>query len=37
MVKVQNEDAVLTLEEFREGAQKDPSVVQGLLMYDGIV
>lgn len=32
-----NHDDLLTLEEFKEGSKQDPSVVQALSLYDGLV
>ncbi|KAI9090539.1 calcium-binding protein NCS-1 [Phlyctochytrium arcticum] len=32
-----NEDGRLDMEEFREGSQKDPTIVQALNLYDGLV
>ena len=30
-------DGFITLEEFRAGAHSEPSILQGLLLYDGLV
>ena len=32
-----DEDGFITLEEFREGVHAEPSILQGLLLYDGLV
>lgn len=32
-----NKDHKLTYEEFKEGSQKDPTIVQALSLYDGYV
>ncbi|TPX71916.1 hypothetical protein SpCBS45565_g00940 [Spizellomyces sp. 'palustris'] len=32
-----NEDGKLDMEEFRKGSQKDPTIVQALNLYDGLV
>ncbi|TPX54681.1 hypothetical protein PhCBS80983_g05845 [Powellomyces hirtus] len=32
-----NEDGKLDMEEFREGSHKDPTIVQALNLYDGLV
>ncbi|CDH58303.1 calcium-binding protein ncs-1 [Lichtheimia corymbifera JMRC:FSU:9682] len=33
----QDKDGRLTMEEFREGSRKDPTIVQALNLYDGLV
>ena len=32
-----NHDHQLTFEEFKEGSKKDPTIVQALSLYDGLV
>lgn len=32
-----NKDHELTFEEFKEGSKKDPTIVQALSLYDGLV
>lgn len=32
-----NKDAKLTFEEFKEGSKQDPTIVQALSLYDGLV
>lgn len=34
---VQDKDGRLTIDEFREGSKKDPTIVQALSLYDGLV
>jgi neuronal calcium sensor 1 len=36
-VRVQDKDGRLTIDEFREGSKKDPTIVQALSLYDGLV
>ena len=33
----QDKDGKLTIDEFREGSKKDPTIVQALSLYDGLV
>lgn len=32
-----NKDAKLNFEEFKEGSKQDPTIVQALSLYDGLV
>ena len=34
---IQDKDGKLTIDEFREGSKKDPTIVQALSLYDGLV
>ena len=34
---VKDKDGKLTIDEFREGSKKDPTIVQALSLYDGLV
>lgn len=33
----QDKDGRLTMEEFKEGSKNDPTIVQALNLYDGLV
>lgn len=32
-----NNDGVIDLQEYKEGAKKDPVIIQSLFLYDGLV
>jgi hypothetical protein len=37
LTNFQDKDGKLTIDEFREGSKKDPTIVQALSLYDGLV